>query len=1014
MAKTQDPERCGTKPKRQRKAFTCTFCKARKIKCNKARPRCSNCERLGRTCNYEVPYWVNTYVQSFSADDPNGTNSNGQQSNGVTPPSYNGSTDPNATGVFSVNTPSGHTQNIILNSTGQPITDAQLQNQPPSKKSSQESTPQAQIPTEGESQSHSLPPPEKLSQLPPTSELPQKPITDILQELEFWKAKALSSNPRTPRQPSLKGSVASTPRFDPSEFGSHGEDLIDFHEQYAQFKNYFGGHKPLSPMFVYKADNYMSLLYCTRYLLNFVSEETLSKQDQTSFEDQAIDPMTDWVSMLGSRTKSNKLKDEIKHLFTDRAELFTSDSSVSTNFRDIEFLKTNIEFILPRKEIFDMLLNFYFQSMWYLRPIVDYDEFMNEISRIVIFQNNLPEINITEKTDFLILAQMLIIIRYASVAISIINPKYTLSEQISPLKEEIISVKAITIAQKCLSICDVIRNTTFQSFQALLLLRFYCKDCPEDGDDLNLQKSQAFFGFLVQHALNLGLHRDPAIYGQSSDIKNDNLRRNIWLLIVDLDMESCILSGSLSTIPAIYFTNVKKQTLNNPDNQSSQSQPPSPEQGDPLFQAGLDETSKNSTLHQIYHGICDSINDLTEKPTLSSLVYKIREARVYVENYYNISSFISTEGINDPTMKKSIFFKNHKILEKNINLLNLELAIYQLLYIQYENSKNVSKVAFKALYKSCLTSVSLATDLMSAYLSGQFDQFIDHSFSDFALNPLITALTNRTFNSVFSSMLRSLHGRELLMCHLYTPGSNIDTDNYLSFVQPICNIWEAYLKIYENTVGSKYLSGLKLICSRRFTFMYLKADRFSWMDLIIDFCEADIEYERDLSIYERKQEVRNILQQTTSMFSIYSQWLQLSKSYEAAMKLLKPDVKRRHKYCYAICNLSHTNQTAEFFENDIADMINAVRTNIKYVPDLLKFDTYVGDDHPDKKGIPPSETTDTVFGTLTQDSSFHAQMAFLMKGTIGVPSETDNNNIIDIFGPTVEVKKEMERLLTYL
>lgn len=56
-----------SKPKkRQRMSVVCLNCKARKIKCDKKRPSCTNCIKcnVGHLCRYEAPHWVNRVINA--------------------------------------------------------------------------------------------------------------------------------------------------------------------------------------------------------------------------------------------------------------------------------------------------------------------------------------------------------------------------------------------------------------------------------------------------------------------------------------------------------------------------------------------------------------------------------------------------------------------------------------------------------------------------------------------------------------------------------------------------------------------------------------------------------------------------------------------------------------------------------------------------------------------------------------------------------------------------------------
>lgn len=41
-----------TKPKRNRRIFSCLFCREKKLRCNRVQPTCGRCQHLGNVCNY--------------------------------------------------------------------------------------------------------------------------------------------------------------------------------------------------------------------------------------------------------------------------------------------------------------------------------------------------------------------------------------------------------------------------------------------------------------------------------------------------------------------------------------------------------------------------------------------------------------------------------------------------------------------------------------------------------------------------------------------------------------------------------------------------------------------------------------------------------------------------------------------------------------------------------------------------------------------------------------------------
>ncbi|CCH45480.1 Oleate-activated transcription factor 1 [Wickerhamomyces ciferrii] len=833
------------KRKRQRTTLTCLYCKKRKIKCDKAKPRCSNCLKLGRVCEYEKPTWVNT----------------------------------------SINQEEVKTDVIV------------------------------------------------------DKGYASKTRDELYQEIEYWKDQVLNSqsnvrngddgNDKHDAEISVTLRSTGSDSLDP--FYGCGSDTLDFFKIYDSLALKHSSHeeyKPLNNMVVYKLDPYLSFFLCFRFITIQVASTPTPQTMKQNWKTRHPFGESKWFSLLDMDNGDSNLKNSIQRIMSDRSELFGTNIFPFMSFKitddgNIQFLIQEIKEIIPTKIDMDTLLIFYFNNMWILRPFVDENMFFNDIRRIITFDDDglKPEVSLSERRDLAVLSSLLIILRYASNSISITDDKH-LSVFLIPLKDRRIPVRAITIAQLCLSTYKVMKKTTLEIVQATLFLRFYFKECPEDGDSLTLGQSQILFGSLVQSALTMGLNRDPNFHSAIDDINMVNLKRRLWFIIVGIDIETSILSGTLSVTPENTLVDVQYSDALDLD---------------PLNQAIFEEFRKEAELHDIYREICYMINRMDIKPTLSSLMAVCDKAKFKLEEHYSIISMTPISNITDLRSNeyRVTTFKNHKILEKNIIHFCFEIVIYQLIFIHYEEEKFSNFKLFKKFYKLTLTSLTKAFDISDAYLSGAFRNFIDLAQFNFSFYPLISNLSYRCANCVAAQLVRSFHAQDLLKCPLVgvtikdqsRTNTNVEAQDYDNFIQILCSMYENHLKLYEQVIGTKYHLSLKIICSCKFSFHSLKTHKFSLFNSIINFMEYnENNTSQSKSVWEqteRIKEIRRSLNSNTDLYSIYTQWKQITKLNKSDTNQQVQKILKEHgPNCNAIMNINHKNHFIDLTKQDLEEFTN--------------------------------------------------------------------------------------------
>lgn len=832
---------------------------------------------------------------------------------------------------------------------------------------------------------------------------------ELYEEIEFWRAKASVASQQS--TPGLSMSTNSTNTETEStthlqELGDHANDIIDFYDSYdflAIKHSSEEEHKPLNPMSVHKMDHYLALFLCFRYIALQITYNSISRQIKEDWKSKHPDGVTKWLSMLDSNSESRGLRTSIQRVINDRVQLFKPNillflDNQDSDDRYVEFLTKTIEDVLPGKLMLEALLSYYFKYMWVLRPYVDEEIFRQDIERIVQFDKNnvKPKIQLRERSDFATLASLLVILRYTSVSTSIVDEK-DFPAQLSPLRDSIVSVKAITAAQMCLSMYKVLKKTSLQIVQAFLLLRVYFKDCPEDGDGLTLGQSQQLTGFIVESAIGMGLHRDPIYHAASYDIKIGNLKRRLWHSIVSLDSETSVLSGTLSVLPPAKFTNVKLPVIT---------------LGDPLERAQIEELLKEKEFQAIHANLCDTINDQSAKPTLSRITDLINQATSFIAANYSMSLMTPISQYDEESqIYRAAVFRNHKILEKNLLQLSMELIIYEFIYVHYEDNKHSNAEMFKLFHKKSLESLINSFDIAGAYISGALGNYINPMQSHFTLFPIISTLTYRIVGVVSATLLRVFYARELLTCEFYSSSSKTNYKHLEKLIGPLTKLCENYLNAFEAAVGAKYHISLKVICSCKFSYTSLKKHRFKALNRLIGYLDNNNQGPiADIFWNATEKDIRENFEKNRGLLSVHTQWMQLSKSYKDALSNVPDNEKKHRKFCDVIININKVNHMLMFSDDDINELLDVLTDKFKYstvsasVNDV--YETF-------SSGASSTEDFETFYEILSQDPMFNAQIGNVLHKNHSLPDNLKNDFLGAFMLPSMNNSSIFDEMLKF-
>lgn len=240
----------------------------------------------------------------------------------------------------------------------------------------------------------------------------------------------------------------------------------------------------------------------------------------------------------------------------DSKDVNLGDSKLSYNFglhlrsstRDDQLsLIARIEKLLPTREIIWKHINIFFDKFYCYVPIIDEIDFKDHMTRILklnsdtsLFDTNAITLNVRNKLDFAYLGVLLIMLRlgYLSLIPTINNDEEyykKTSDSNKVLLDNPIGLDVVEASNDCLNQFSLFASTSLSIYQLTMMTRFYRIYSPENGDGPDHGDSQVFISTLFQMAYSLGLNRDPDMLDR--DEKTKNLCRKMWysLLVFDLN-----------------------------------------------------------------------------------------------------------------------------------------------------------------------------------------------------------------------------------------------------------------------------------------------------------------------------------------------------------------------------------------------------------------------------------------------------------------------------------------------
>ncbi|KAH3684540.1 hypothetical protein WICPIJ_004490 [Wickerhamomyces pijperi] len=532
-----------------------------------------------------------------------------------------------------------------------------------------------------------------------------------------------------------------------------------------------------------------------------------------------------WLTLNTVRAHSPKLCEFYTKMSADRNVIINFDGShslggcFSNQLGGYDKLLTEMKAVIPLRRPLQSYLEFFFETMWCHMPVLDEEQFTSEISRVISFDcdTGIPEIHVSRTLDFAVVAQLVLIIRYASVALSLIPDDQLEAKYLWLKKEKEVSVAAVNVMQSYIRMAMAQNLPTMATLQCMLLLRLYLRDCPEGDDEFLPLSTQLTTSYIMQCAISLGLARDPddSVYFENSKPEAKNLRRRIWGVLTTLEAETTVMNGAIPCNPEPCFVNVKSE------------EEPTPPSMDPLTETFVKEWGNNQEMNQVYKEICTLFNRLDSRIKVSDIDAVLAKQSSLVNELYTLTPLppkhYSIKGIS--TSYTTTAFQNTRYFSKKLIQTAVEVQVYHILTTHYETIPFNNKGKYLVYMAKSLNSIHEMLNLCLSYLTGQLSSFIPAAFR-FTILPLIGKALTRAEHVYVSYILHLYHALEII----HRGQLPVSENTVLSInvvIDTMLSQMEYFMSIFHDELSMRYWSALRSGTFHRSMLAILKKYKFT-------------------------------------------------------------------------------------------------------------------------------------------------------------------------------------------
>lgn len=374
--------------------------------------------------------------------------------------------------------------------------------------------------------------------------------------------------------------------------------------------------------------------------------------------------------------------------------------------------------ILPGKDYIFMLINRFFQKLYFYFPVLDENTFKAAANKILKFspEGAFEGLFILNKNDLGDLVVLLLVIRlsYLTVFRNVEKQNRDLHRsncQEAYIIENPIPLEVVDIVDKCLKEFNVCHKPSMSIIQAFIFRYIYRMYSPEEGTGPHSNDLQVSLGSLISMAYAMELNREPDGYPQTTLLESEKaIRRKLWYYLLQQDR--------LAATSLIYNSMIRNRDYD-------VIFPKFSEEGSNIADFELERKVINSlellqkTLGMTYP-LVERLNDKKTKITVNELLSVVNDLELFInESYGKACDYIDSS-------KSEGFLK---VLKFTIYLhLKIFLSfLYQFLYIYYEKREHHHFLFF--FYKKMVTALYNELNPLSKDLLHYCDRYFPDTFT---------------------------------------------------------------------------------------------------------------------------------------------------------------------------------------------------------------------------------------------------------------------------------------------
>lgn len=489
------------------------------------------------------------------------------------------------------------------------------------------------------------------------------------------------------------------------------------------------------------------------------------------------------------------------------------------------FVEDQVVRLLPSRDSLYFAVNRFFKHVAPFIPVLNETTFCSDVRPLL--GGKFPEnsdsayhrVFIRDEHDLNLAGQLLLVLRlgYMTV-IPTADSDCDLSAGEKLLVRSVTRFKSdhyVSVINLCVADEKIHRKSSFRIVQSLALLFYYRLVAPNDCLGLSALDSQLLFGAIVNHALSIGLNRDPMAYADIHYIskKDDfvNTWRTIWHWIAATDAMGAMLCGTPPKIPSLDISSVQNPNFDHLSPQNA---------------------SAARHLHEKTHESCESyrfvLGKLTNMKNKAKVIDVLKETsrlegvflELFGQDFFKDYVCTPAPAHSDSSDNSDKLRRDDALLKVNRFLTFIHLraslsCLYYMVVIHYEEKLDADPNAHISagieLFKIFIRSVVQLVYIMSYALDNSHELF--GRYYDFILTSGIERCLIKTHNFITSFFIRLVNYKRTLVMMLLSHGDDLDIAARSEVVDTLFAIAMSDAELFVgnfHTLSKTYINSYKI------------------------------------------------------------------------------------------------------------------------------------------------------------------------------------------------------------